>query len=92
MAESGYNTDPLVWLLGHANVAKVVVEGIEMKAMVYTGSQISAPTKGFCTEMGMKILPLRNLIGGVLHLKGIRGILITYKGCAEASLIIAGLP
>ena len=28
VAESGYhNPDPLVWLLGHANEAKAVVEG-----------------------------------------------------------------
>ena len=38
-------------------------------ALVDTESQISALTEGFCTEMGLRVLPLRNLIGSVLHLK-----------------------
>ena len=43
-AESGYhNPDPLVWLLGHANEAKVVVEGVEMMALVDTGTQNYLP-------------------------------------------------
>ena len=41
VAESGYhNADPLVQLLGYANEAMVVVEGVEMMAQVDTGSQI----------------------------------------------------
>ena len=35
MAESRYqNPDPLVWLLGHADEAMVVVEGVEMMVLV----------------------------------------------------------
>ena len=41
-----------------------------MMTLVDTGSQISALIEGFCTEMRLKILPLRNLIWGVLHHKG----------------------
>ena len=37
--------------------------------------------------MGLEILPLRNLIGDVLHLEG-KGILILYKGYIEANLTI----
>ena len=67
-AESGYqNPDPLVWLLGHANEAMIVVEGVEILTLVDTGSAL---TEGYSTEMGLRILPPRNLIGGVLHLKG----------------------
>ena len=50
-----------------------------MIALVDTGSQISALFEGYCTEMGLRILPLGDLLGGMLHLKGIRGILI-HKG------------
>ena len=71
---------------------QVVVEGVEMMALVDTGSQISALTEGFCTEMGLKILPLRNLMSGVLYLEGIGGILILYKGYVEATLTIPDLP
>ena len=54
-AESGYhNPDPLVWVLGHANVAMVVIDGGKTMALVDTGSQISTLTEGFCTEMGLR--------------------------------------
>ena len=62
-----------------------------MKALVDTGSQISVLTEGFCTEMGLRILSLRNLMKGVLHLKGIGGISILYKGNVEANLTIPDL-
>ena len=92
-AESRYhNHDPLVWLLGHANKAKFVVDGLEAMTLVDAESQISALTEGFSTEMGLMILPLRNLIGGVLHLKGMGGILIPYIGYIEANLTIPDLP
>ena len=59
MAEPGYhNPTPLVCLIGHANEATVVVKGVEMTALVDTGSQISALTKGVCSEFGLRILPL----------------------------------
>ena len=62
VAEPGYyNPEPLLCLLGCANETKFVVKGVEMMALVDTGSQISALTEGFCTEMGLKILLLRNL-------------------------------
>ena len=65
-AESGYhNHDPLVWLLHHAYEAMVVVERMDMMSLVDTWSQISALIEGFCTEMGLRILPLRNLIEGI---------------------------
>ena len=57
---------------------QVKVEGIEMIAQVDTGSQTSTLTEGFCNERGLKILPQKNLVEGVLHLKGTRGIVIPY--------------
>ena len=61
-----HNPDPLVWLLGHANEAADVVEGVETMALVDTGSQMPALTERFFTEMGLRILPL----GDLLHLEG----------------------
>ena len=61
-------------------------------ALVDTGSQISAFIEGVYTEMGLRILPLRHFIGDVLHLEGMRGILIQYKGYVEANLTIPDLP
>ena len=92
-AESVYhNPDSLLWLLGHANEAMVVVEGVEMMALVDAGPQISALTEGFCTEMGLKILPLRNLIGVCCILRGWGGILKSHKRYIEATQTILDLP
>ena len=61
LTESGnYNPELLVYLLGHVNETREVIEGVEMTALVYTGSQISALTEQFCLEGGLKILPLKN--------------------------------
>ena len=69
VTESGnHSPEPLVCLLGCADETRVVIEGVEMTALVDTGSQISALTKGYCLERGLKIFPLRNLMKGVLHL------------------------
>ena len=69
-----------------------MLEGVEMTALVDTGSQVSALTEVFCTEMGLRILPLRNWIGGVLHLKGMGNISIPYKGYIEANITVPDLP
>ena len=58
-----HNPDLLVWLLGCAKEVAVVVEGIETMAMVVTGSHTSALTEIFCMEMGLRILPLGDLLG-----------------------------
>ena len=80
-AESRYHSpEPLVCLLGCVSENRFVVEGVEMMALVDTGSQICTLTEGLCTERRLKILPLRNLMKGVLHLEGTGGILIPYKG------------
>ena len=71
-AESGNDSPkPLVYLLGCANEARIVVEGMEMTDLVDTGSQTTALTEGFCNERGLQIPPLRNLMKGVLHPEGI---------------------
>ena len=88
-ADSWYHSsNPLVHLLGHATETKVVVEGVETMALVDTEFQISSLTEEFCTDIGLKILPLRNLIRGVLHLKRTGDILILYKGYVWANLTI----
>ena len=80
VAESGYhNPHLLVQLLGCANEFRVVVEEVEMTALVDTGSQMSALTEGFCTETGLRILPLRNLVGAVLHLEEVE----VFQYCTE---------
>ena len=76
-----YNPDSLVQVLGYANEAMVVVDGVETMALIDAGSKISALPEGFCTEMGLRTLPLRNSIGD-------GGISIPYKGYIDANLTI----
>ena len=45
-----HSPSPLVWLIGHANEAMAVVEGVEMMALVDTRSKVSTLTEGFCSE------------------------------------------
>ena len=93
VAEPRYHSpDSLVWLLGNANEVMVVVEEVETIVLVDTGSHISTLTERFCTDMGLRILPLGDLIWGVLYLKGIRHIWIPYKEYVEVSLTIPDLP
>ena len=52
----------------------------------------SLPSEAFCSERGLKILSLRNLVEGVLHLDGTGDITIPYQGCVDANLAILDLP
>ena len=52
------------------------------------GPKFSTLNRRFCSEFGLRNLPLR----GLLHLKGAVSIAIPYKGYVEANLIIPGLP
>ena len=79
VTEPGYHKpSPLVWLIGCANEAKVVLEGVETMALVDTGSKVSTLTEGFCSKFQLKILSL-----GVCIFRG-QGVLQYF--------IIPGLP
>ena len=53
VTKSGYySPEALVHLLGHAHEMRFVIEGVEMMALVDTGSKISTLTEGFCLERG----------------------------------------
>ena len=65
-----YGPKPLACFLECANETRVEVDGVEITALVDTGSQICALTEGFSNERGLRILPLRNLMEGVLCPEG----------------------
>ena len=83
---------PLEHLFGCANETRVKVEGVEMTALVDTRSQISTLTEGFCNERGLRILPLRNLVEGVLCLEGMGALQYHIKGYVEVDLTIPDFP
>ena len=63
-----------------------------MMALVDTGSKISALAEGFCTEMALRILPMRNLMGVCCVLRRWGGISILYTGYIEVNFTIPDLP
>ena len=60
------NPDPVAQLVGHANEAPVVMDGCEVAALVDLGAQVSNISAQLCKYLGLKILPL----GQLLELEG----------------------
>ena len=70
VTESMYhNPDPLVHLLACANETKVVVEGLEMTALVDAGSQI-CPHRGILYRNGVEDPSIEELDKGCCVLRG----------------------
>ena len=51
------NPDPVVWLVGCANEALVVMDGQEVSALVDLGAQVSTISEKFCEELDLEIQP-----------------------------------
>ena len=77
-----YNPDPLLRLIGEANEAEIKLDGVEVKALIDSGSQISTVTEKLAKTMGWKIKSLRN----ILDIEGTGGAKIKYRGYVEAFL------
>ena len=84
---SYYNPDPLFRLIGEANEANIELDGVELKALVDSGSQISTVTKKLAKLMGWKIKSLKN----ILDIEGTGGLRVKYEGYIEATLGILQL-
>ena len=90
MAEYGYyNPDNLVWLLGHANETKVVVEGIETMALAVPNL---CPHQGIPHRNRVEDPSTQELDKGCVACWEIGGVSITYKGSVVANLKIPDLP
>ena len=70
---SYYNPDPLFRLIGEANKTNINLDGVELKALVDSGSQISTVTKKLAKLMGWKIKSLKN----ILDIEGTGGLRVT---------------
>ena len=82
-----YNPDPLFRLIGEANEAKVKLDGVELEALVDSGSQISTVTRKLAKLMGWKIKSLQN----ILDIEGTGGLRVKYEGYVEATLEVPQL-
>ena len=57
-----HNPDPLVRLIGEANEAPAIVEGIPITSLVDSGASMSAMVKSFAKELQLEIKPLKTIL------------------------------
>ena len=56
------NPDPLVRLIGEANEAPAIVEGVSITSLVDSGPCMSAMVKSFAEELQLEIKPLKTIL------------------------------
>ena len=57
-----HNPDPLVRLIGDANEAPAIVEGVPITSLVDSGACMSAMVKSFAKELRLEIKPLKTIL------------------------------
>ena len=77
-----HNPDPLVRLIGEANEAPAIVEGIPITSLVDSGACMSAMVKSFAKELQLEIKPLKT----ILDIEGRGGGAVPYHGYVECRL------
>ena len=79
-----HNPDPLDRLVGEVNETNVLVEGWETRALLDSGSQLSAISWAWVKELKLKPHQLRS----ILQIEGSGGLEVPYLGYVEAHLKI----
>ena len=77
-----HNPDPLVRLIGDANEAPAIVEGVPITSLVDSGACMSAMVKSFAKELRLEIKPLKT----ILDIEGTGGGTVPYYGYVECRL------
>ena len=57
-----HNPDPLFWLVGEANESTVMVEGQEARALLDSGSQLSAISLEWVKKLNLKSQQLQSIL------------------------------
>ena len=79
-----HNPDPLFWLVGEANESMVMVEGQGARALLDSGSQLSAISLKWEKKLKLKLQQLRS----ILQIEGSGGLEVPYLGYVEGHLNI----
>ena len=77
-----HNPDPLVRLIGEANEAPAIVEGVPITSLADSGACMSAMVKSFAEELQLEIKPLKT----ILDIEGTGGGTVPYHGFVECHL------
>ena len=78
------NPDPLFRLIGEVNESIVMVEGQEARALLDSGSQLSATSLEWVKKLKLKPQQLQS----ILQIEGSGGLEVPYLGYVEAHLKI----
>ena len=81
------NPDPIAWLVGRSNEAKVMIGGREANTLVDLAAQVPSTATKFCRKMELKIKPLTQILKP--EEMGIAA--IQYDGYVEVNLKILGI-
>ena len=79
-----HNPDPLFRLVGEVNETTVIVEGQEARALIDSGSQLSAISLAWVKKLNLKPQQLWS----ILHIEGSGGLDAPYLGYVETHLRI----
>ena len=79
-----HNPDPLGRLVGEANESKVIVEGQETRALLDSGSQLSAISWSWVKKLNLEPKQLQS----ILWIEGSGGLEVLYLGYVEVRLKI----
>ena len=79
-----HNPDPLGLLLGEENESKVIVEGQETRALLDSGSQLSAISWTWVKKLNLEPKQLQS----ILQIEGLGGSKVPYLGYVEVHLRI----
>ena len=79
-----HNPDLLGGLMGEANESKVIVEGQETRALLDSGSQLSAISWTWIKKLNLELKQLQS----ILRSEGLGGLEVPYLGYVEVHLRI----
>ena len=79
-----HNQDPLGRLVGETNESNVIVEGWETRALLDSGSELSAISWAWVKKLNLKPQQLQS----ILQIEGSRGLQVPYPGYVEVRLNI----
>ena len=77
----------MIHLIGPANEAAVIVEGVQTMALVNTGAQVSTIAKRICRQLGLKVYKMKRMI----CLKGMEQFTAPYLGYVEVEIKIPAM-
>ena len=76
-----HNPDLLGWLIGEGNESKVIVEGQETRALLDSGSQLSAISWTWVKKLNLEPKQLQS----ILRIEGSGGLEVPYLGLCGGS-------